>query len=223
MDDREGVPVKVKVHDKRRGDPDGGSTPVARADEESREDAPAAEAASPAEGAPAPEETDAVVAEEAKQDYLDDLKRLQAEFANYRKRMMKEQASVGTRASARLVERLLPVLDNFERAIAHGEGGEGVRLLFKQLSDTLATEGLEEVAAEGVTFDPTLHEAVATEEDPHISEPVVRQVLRRGYLMGGQLLRPAMVIVARPAESADEAKGSPGGATEVEATEGVDG
>ncbi len=209
MDEREGVPVKVKVHDKRRSDSPGEpAEDVLQGVDES----PAGEAPPMGRDMPAPAaepEADAVVVDEEMRDYLDDLRRLQAEFENYRKRMMKEQASVGSRASARLVERLLPVLDNFERAIAHGEGGEGVRLVFKQLADTLAAEGLEEIAAEGAPFDPTLHEAVGSEEDAQVSEPVVRQVFRRGYVMGGQLLRPAMVVVARPPDATVGAEASP--------------
>lgn len=139
-------------------------------------------------------------------DYLSDLQRLQAEFENYRKRMMKEQADSSVRAKARLVESLLPVLDNFERAISHGEGVEGVALVYREFKTALENEGLEEVPAEGEPFDPNLHEAVQSREDPSVAEETVVEVHRRGYRFGDQLLRPATVVVARPVESAEPAE-----------------
>lgn len=138
--------------------------------------------------------------EEKKHDYLGDLQRLQAEFENYRKRIMREQAGITERATGRLLERLLPVLDNFERAIAHGEGGDGVALVFRELRETLAKEGLDEIGALGAPFDPRVHEAIAAHEDPGVLEPIVREVSRRGYSFKGQVLRPAMVVVATPPE-----------------------
>lgn len=133
-------------------------------------------------------------------DYLDDLKRLQAEFDNFRKRSRADQALAGDRAVARVIEELLPVLDNFERAIAHGEGGEGVQLVLKDLKAALERLGLEEVPAEGVPFDPNVHEAVESREVDGLEEPQIIEVYRRGYLHKGQLLRPAMVVVGRPVE-----------------------
>ena len=137
-------------------------------------------------------------------DYLDDLKRLQAEFDNYRKRVMRDSAAAGDRAAARVIENLLPVLDNFERAIAHGEGGEGVQLVFKDLLAALESEGLEEVPAEGAAFDPTIHDAIESRAVAGLEEPAIVEVYRRGYIHKGQLIRPAMVVVGRPTET-DEA------------------
>ena len=139
-------------------------------------------------------------------DYLGDLQRVQAEFANYRKRTMKEQADTAKRATAKLVERLLPVLDNFELAIAHGEGGEGVALVYRELKTALEATGLEEVPAKGQPFDPTVHEAIMSKQDESISEETVIEVHRTGYRLGDQLLRPATVVVARPPESAEPAE-----------------
>ncbi|HEX2058191.1 MAG TPA: nucleotide exchange factor GrpE [Actinomycetota bacterium] len=136
--------------------------------------------------------------EEQQPDYLGDLQRLQAEFSNYRKRMMRETAEASARGAERVVVQVLPVLDNFERAIAHGEGGEGVELVFKELKAVLETTGLEEVPGEGAPFDPQVHEAVESSEDESVTEEVVRAVHRRGYTMNGKLLRAAMVGVARP-------------------------
>ena len=137
-------------------------------------------------------------------DYLGDLQRLQADFSNYRKRMMRESAEAASRGAERIVAQLLPVLDSFERAIAHGEGGEGVELVFKELRAVLETAGLAEVPGEGAPFDPQIHEAVDSREDESVTEEVVRAVHRRGYTMNDKLLRAAMVGVSRPAASAEE-------------------
>ena len=146
------------------------------------------------------EEAAAEVVAEA-HDYLDDLRRLQAEFDNYRKRVLREQSLAGTRATTRLVEKLLPVLDNFERAIEHGADDAGVELILKDLKRILEDEGLQEIAAEGRPFDPQVHEAVESVEDPDVEEPVVKSVYRKGYRLGNNVLRAAMVAVARPTES----------------------
>ena len=99
----------------------------------------------------------------ARPDYLDDLRRLQAEFENYRKRMMREQSLLADRASARVIERILPILDNFEAAIAHGEGGAGVEMVYKELRRVLEEEGLKEIEAQDEPFDPRIHEAFGGE------------------------------------------------------------
>ncbi|MGI8407334.1 MAG: nucleotide exchange factor GrpE, partial [Actinomycetota bacterium] len=139
---------------------------------------------------------------ESASDFLGDLQRLQAEFDNFRKRTAREQAAAGRRASSQLVERLLPVLDNFELAIAHGEGGSGVELVFKELIETLRSAGLSEVPSEGEAFDPQVHEAVES-RDGDSPVPVVAEVYRRGYRFGDRLLRPAMVVVERRAEGSE--------------------
>ena len=142
-------------------------------------------------------------------DYLEDLRRVQADFDNYRKRVLREQTQLATRASARLIERLLPVLDNFEAAISHGEGGDGVELVYKELRRVLEEEGLEEIPAEGQPFDPRLHEAFQAVEDDSVEEPTVRSVMRRGYTLNGQVLRASMVSVARPPDEVPAATESP--------------
>jgi molecular chaperone GrpE (heat shock protein) len=142
------------------------------------------------------------VTEDPQTDFLDDLKRLQADFDNYRKRMMREQAATAGRAKARLMEQMLPVLDAFDQALEHDDGSSGMELIYKQLKATLEAEGLEEIPAEGVPFDPHVHDAVDSREDPAVSEIVTRSVYRRGYRVGDQVLRAAMVVVARPPEVA---------------------
>lgn len=150
------------------------------------------------ETASAPEPEVRVV--EVNKDYLDDLRRLQAEFDNYRKRMMKQQAEAAAAATTGLMKRMLPVLDHFNLAVEHGEGASGFELAFKELMELLVSEGLEEVRAEGQPFDPQLHEAVETHEDPDVDSEIVTKVLRRGYSYKGQLLRAPYVVVARPSE-----------------------
>ena len=134
-------------------------------------------------------------------DLVGDLQRVQAEFENYRKRVMRDQASVADRAVARVVEHLLPVLDNFERAIGHGEGGEGVALVLKEFTAALEREGVSEVPADGAEFDPMFHEAVEARDVDGLEVPTVIEVRRRGYMLKDQLLRAAMVVVGRPRES----------------------
>lgn len=194
MDDTNGkAPIKVKVQDKRRT-----STSEEPPHSAPLEDVQVAELIEP----------DGLIEETASDEpnYLDDLVRLQAEFDNYRKRMMRESAVLEQRGAIRVIERLLSVLDNFEKAIAHGEGGEGVALVHKQLLEALAQSGLEEIPAADRPFDPSVHEAVDSHEDPDVAEQTVRTVYRNGYKVGGRLLRPAMVSVARPAESIEEEK-----------------
>ncbi len=145
---------------------------------------------------------------------------MQADFDNYRKRMLREQTQLAQRASARLIERLLPILDNFESAIAHGEGGAGVELVYKELKRVLEEEGLEEIAAEGQPFDPRMHEAFEAVEDDSVSEPTVRGVLRRGYAVKGQVLRAPMVSVARPPENEPDAAAASDENAEQDAAEG---
>jgi len=124
-------------------------------------------------------------------DYLDALKRLQADFENYKKRILKQQTEHLERAAESLVEKLLPVLDTFDLALAHG--GEGLDQVQGQLMAALGKEGLERIDAVGKPFDPNEHDAVAHEEGE--GEPVVSEVMRTGYRFKGKLLRPAMVKV----------------------------
>ena len=142
-------------------------------------------------------------------EYLDMLRRVQADFENYKKRMLRQQTELLERAAEGLVSKLLPVLDAFDLARAHleAEGSpEGKALLQAAglLSDTLAKEGLERVDERGVEFDPTSQEAVehvpadpgATgADDGAPSGPVVVDVLRAGYRYKGRVIRPAMVRV----------------------------
>ena len=192
--DKGGPSGRVRVVDRRRTRPQAvSSEPHGDAASDVAEDNAPADAPS---AKPAPEH-----------DYLEDLRRLQAEFDNYRKRMIREQTELTRRAAARLIEKLLPVLDNFERALDHAGESEGLVLVHKELMAQLSSEGLEEIASAGEPFDPRLHEAVESHEDPGVAEPVVTGVYRTGYKLAGRVLRPAMVVVARPP---DVQEGDPG-------------
>jgi len=137
--------------------------------------------------------------------YLNDLRRLQAEFDNYRKRMLREQTARIAFASQALVSRLLPVLDNFELAISHAEQSrdfdrsmlKGIEMVFGELQEVLRGEGLSRIEAEGKPFDPERHEAVVAVEEEGAEPGTVVDVVRTGYEFQGKVLRPAMVKVAR--------------------------
>lgn len=138
-------------------------------------------------------------------EHLDDLKRLKAEFENYRKRVVKEQTALVERASQQLVERLMPVLDNFELALIAADRSKdydslvrGVEIVYGELMDLLHREGLQRIEALGKPFDPNQHEAVLEVGDgPAEGDPVVAEVVRNGYTLKGRVLRPAMVKVVR--------------------------
>ncbi|AGL00834.1 nucleotide exchange factor GrpE [Desulfoscipio gibsoniae] len=137
------------------------------------------------------------------EEYLNRLVRLQADFDNYRKRTVKEKEEFFKYAAASLCEALLPVLDNFQLALAAkdqnpAQVAEGVDMIFRQLQDVLQKEGLTPVAAVGEQFDPTRHEAVMQEVTDEYAENTVTAELRRGYYLKDKLLRPAMVKVAKP-------------------------
>lgn len=144
-------------------------------------------------------------AEAQRDEYLDALRRLQAEFENYRKRVTTQQADQVARAALGLVEKLLPVLDTLDLAAQHigdPESSDAKALVAaaSQLQDVLAKEGLERVDPAGDVFDPNAHEAVGqvpAEEGAGESSdgPTVAQVLRAGYRWKGTVVRPAMVMV----------------------------
>ena len=123
-------------------------------------------------------------------DYLQQMQRVKADFENYRKRMLRQQTEHVERAAEQLVEKLLPVLDNFEAAIAHGTGYEQVQASLLAL---LEREGLTRIHPEGKPFDPSEADAVAHEDGD--GGPVVAEVLRAGYRWKGRVVRPAMVRV----------------------------
>ncbi len=136
------------------------------------------------------------------EEYFNRMVRLQADFDNFRKRTVKEKEDFFKYAAASLCEALLPVLDNFQLALAAKEQDqakviEGVAMIFRQLQEVLQKEGLTPVAAVGEQFDPTLHEAIMQEITDQYDENTVTAELRQGYYLKDKLLRPALVKVAK--------------------------
>jgi molecular chaperone GrpE len=125
-------------------------------------------------------------------EYLEALQRVKAEFDNFKKRTSRERSELADRANAQLAERLLPVLDACDAAVGHGHGD--VEPIYKSLVEILEKQGLERMEPVGEVFDPNLHEAVMHEPGDG-GEPVVAETLRTGYLWKAQVLRPAMVKV----------------------------
>jgi molecular chaperone GrpE len=156
--------------------------------------APAPPAAEPDAAAyEAAVESDLDALQRERDDYLDTLRRLQADFDNYRKRTLKMQTDMLERAAQGLVEKLLPVLDAGDLAVSHGS--DDVAPVVSLLTETLHREGLETIAPiAGAAFDPTVHEAVAHEPGDGVQQEVLT-LLRSGYRWKGNLLRPAMVTV----------------------------
>jgi molecular chaperone GrpE len=143
--------------------------------------------------------TDAALAQENAQ-LKDRVIRTLADYENYRKRSDREKQEYYKYALADLIRDLLPVLDNFDRALEHAEEGDefhrGVLLIYKQLFDVLKKHGLKPIDQAGVRFDPNVHEAVIREENPSVPSHTVLEILQKGYFLHDRLLRPAMVKVA---------------------------
>ena len=145
-------------------------------------------------------EPEALLAE--RDQLLDDLKRVAADFENYRKREARERATVYAHANERLVKELIPILDDLGRALEaaaeHEEAKleQGVRLVHRALADLLVKEGLAEIETEG-KFDPHVHEALLSQPSD-AEEGSVIEVVQKGYKLGDKVLRPARVVVAAP-------------------------
>lgn len=123
-----------------------------------------------------------------------------ADFDNFRKRTEREKADYFRYAVGSVLKDILPVLDNFDRALDHAAEGDefhkGVSLIYKQLYEVLQKHGMKPIEDVGVTFDPNIHEAVIREEDPSVANHTVVAVLQKGYFLHDRLLRPALVKVA---------------------------
>ncbi|RJX22854.1 MAG: nucleotide exchange factor GrpE [Ammonifex sp.] len=144
-------------------------------------------------------------AENRAQEYYQQLLRLRADYENLRKRVNKEREEFLHFAGEALVASLLPVLDDFERALKSpgdkvSDFLAGIEMIYRRLSETFTHEGLEVIPAVGALFDPTRHEAVAFEEDGEHPANTILEELRRGYTFRGKVLRPALVKVAKEKE-----------------------
>lgn len=187
---REQSPETVTVTDKRRIDPETG---------EVREGS-----SGPAPSGPAPEEpaADGAQADQVAE-LTADLQRVQADFANYRKRALRDQQGAADRAKAAVVTELLGILDDLDRARSHGDLESGpLKAVADKLTAVLTGMGLTSFGAEGDEFDPSLHEAVQHEGDG--SHSVIGVVLRQGYKLGEQVLRHAMVGVVDTVSDAED-------------------
>ena len=154
---------------------------------------------------------------DAERERLQDLYvRTRADFDNFRKRVERERAEERARAAASLMQEILPVMDNLERALASAPEGdplrEGVVLIHRQLSEALGRAGLEPIAAQGEPFDPLYHDAVAAEPTDACEPNTVLEVIQKGYKLSGRVLRPAIVRVSAPARGTEPRLAETGGA-----------
>ena len=185
-DERDDEAPVVKVTDKRRF-----------------ADLERVEAGEPPASLPDDNEAPARVPSGEVEEYRAHLQRLQAEFDNYRKRVLREQTAAVEMAAGPMMRRLLEVLDDFELALLHAAEDvdqdrllKGVELVYAKLVDALGAEGLERIEAEGEPFDPSLHEALMQTGEGD-GEPRVAEVFRPGYTLRGRVIRPAGVRVER--------------------------
>jgi molecular chaperone GrpE len=167
--------------------------------------AEAADAIAPSDEAAAGtlEPDDLAQARRERDEYYDRLLRKTAEFDNYRKRVERERREMAQAVAGDVLESLLPVVDDFERALQAEIGADaavyrkGVELIYKQLQDLLARRGVTPIETVGRPFDPRFHQAITYEPSPGHADGEVVEEVRRGYTLGERLLRPAMVKVAK--------------------------
>jgi len=187
----EGEGERPVVRDKRRIDPETG---------EVRPEAASAASGSAPDTQLEDELADIVAGDLQKQveERTADLQRLQAEFANYRRRVERDRQSVAEQALGSVLLGLLPVLDDIDRARTHGEVEGGFKLVADGLETTLTKLGLQRFGDAGEPFDPTMHEALTHTLSADVTEPVCAEVYQPGYRVGDRILRPARVAVAEP-------------------------
>ena len=148
------------------------------------------------------EEEDPVAALDAElKEKSDRILRLQADFENFRRRTAKEKEELTAVITQNMLTDLLPLLDNFERAMTVEQTDieafqKGVEMIFTQLREVMEKHGLEKIEAEGQVFDPNLHQAVMRVENPDVEDGMITQVLQQGYRAKGRVIRPSMVQVA---------------------------
>ncbi|MFW5420684.1 nucleotide exchange factor GrpE [Nocardiopsis sp. CNT-189] len=187
------------IRDKRRIDPETGElrTPEGEAPQEASAEEAGAGAQEPVIDA---EAVAAVEADVRVSELTDDLKRLQAEYANYRKRVDRDRQAVKEQALAQVLGELLPILDDIGRAREHDELNGGFKSVGESLESLVTRLGLKKYADKGDEFDPNVHEALTLVPQPGVEVPTVIEVFQPGYLIGERVLRPARVVVAGPAE-----------------------
>jgi Molecular chaperone GrpE (heat shock protein) len=155
----------------------------------------------PEEPVPHPTSHEVADLEAENQQLRDQLMRKLADFDNFRKRTEREKADYFKYALADMIRSLLPVLDNFDRALVQNtdendEFRKGIEMIYKQLFETLEKSGVSVISEAGVPFDPTIHEAVMSEANPDVPAHTVIDVMQKGYFLNDRLIRPAMVKVS---------------------------
>jgi molecular chaperone GrpE len=202
--DQENEPQKPVIHDNRKVDPKTGQ--ARHPDQERAADSDSGDALSQAEDilnsveVPAEESVAQGVGAAEAEELRNDLRRLQAEYVNYRKRVERDRAVAGEMAVIGVLNSLLPVLDDVDAARQHGDLADGpFAAIAAKLEAALKTYGLVRIDETGVEFDPTIHEALIQQPGTDIEFDTVSQVLRSGYKSGERVLRAAQVIVAVPA------------------------
>lgn len=189
FEEREG-PV---IHDRRRLDPETGQVRVAEPREQVGEPAPEAPAEEDRLGDDVADELVRQIAERTA-----DLQRLQAEYANYRRRVERDREAIREHAIANVLGNLLPVLDDIGRARDHGELEGGFKSVGEALEQVVERLGMVRYGTAGDPFDPTVHEALTHNHSPEVSEPTCVEVFQPGYRIGDRVVRPARVAVADP-------------------------
>ena len=189
--------------DTAAGEPEAEETEAPIEPETEAEDTTPEEASQeePEEAEPQPTEEELKLRKEVaevKDSYL----RLMAEYENFRRRSAKEKEEISDTAKGTAVAEILPIIDNFERALnvetEDSAYKSGVEMIFKQFIEVLSKLGVEIIDPLGETFDPNIANAVNQIEDPELGENVVAQVFQKGYRVGGKIIRYAMVVVANP-------------------------
>ncbi|MGH3594570.1 MAG: nucleotide exchange factor GrpE [Mycobacterium sp.] len=205
---------QVTVTDKRRIDPETGEVRHVTS------------GAAPSGAAPEAAASEGPVTADKVAELTADLQRVQADYANYRKRALREQQASAERAKATVISQLLGVLDDLDRARSHGDLESGpLKSVADKLMSALTGLGLAAFGSEGDDFDPVLHEAVQHEGDgSQDSKPVIGNVLRQGYRLGDQVLRHALVGVVDTVldDAADTAGDTEPAAEEAEAVDSPD-
>ena len=179
---------------------------VGRDEEAEAEAAPAAEEDAEAETTAEPQEEVTLAKSEleklqaAVQEKEERALRLQADFENFRRRTAKEKEELSAVVTQGILKDMLPLLDNFERAMAAEAKDiesfkQGVEMIFKQFGEILVKNGLEHIEVEGAKFDPNYHQAVMRVENPDLEDETIAQELQKGYMVKGRVIRPSMVQV----------------------------
>ncbi|MCY9786270.1 nucleotide exchange factor GrpE [Nocardiopsis sp. EMB25] len=192
------------IRDNRRIDPETGEVRDPKAAEADEADAGAEETIEVPD-TPETVVTEAINADERVVELTNDIKRVQAEYANYRKRVERDRVAVREVATAQVVGELLPILDDVGRAREHDELTGGFKAVGESLEAVAAKLGLERYAESGDEFDPNLHEALTLVPAPNVSVQTVIEVFQPGYRIGERILRPARVVVGDPVEGAEAA------------------